>query len=126
MVARMLLACFLAGTLVVAGCNQDGGPSPADSESDSDPADEASQVTVTPEMAEMLAKADALDGQTDKVVTRCASCELGMDGTKEYALRVGEYTMYVCQEDCKQAFGKDVAKSVMDMQVPSADESGEP
>ena len=57
-------------------------------------------------MVEVLAKADALDGQSDKIVSLCASCALGMDGSKEHQLHVGEYTMYFCRDDCQQAFSE--------------------
>ena len=81
---------------------------------------------MTPEMAEVLAKADALDGQSDKVVSLCASCALGMDGSEEHSLRVGEYTMYFCSDDCKQEFSKDISESILGMQLPTADKSDNP
>lgn len=126
MVARMVFVCFVAGMLVVSGCGQQGSPSPAGSQPESSPADEALEVAVTPAMAEVLAKADALDGQSDKVVSLCASCALGMDGSEEHSLRVGEYTMYFCSGDCKQEYSKDISQSILGMQLPTAEKSGNP
>ena len=57
-------------------------------------------------MKDILAKADQVNGTADKIVTKCARCNLAMDGTKEHALKVGEYTLLFCSEDCKQTFAK--------------------
>jgi YHS domain-containing protein len=119
MVTRMMLACVLsAGMLVISGCGQQGGPSPVVSQPEASVPDESPAVAATPEMAEVLAKADALDGQGDKIVSLCASCALGMDGSSEHPLHVGEYTMYFCTDDCKQAFSEDISKSVLGMKLP--------
>lgn len=128
MSARMVLAfVFLAaGMLLVSGCGQQGGTSPVASQPEASVSDAPQEFDATPEMAAILAKADALDGQADKIVSRCASCALGMDGSKEHSLHVGEYTMCFCREDCLQAFSKDVAKSVLGLKVPAADGSNVP
>lgn len=127
MTIRGMLPCVLLGVgmLAILGCGQSGNPSSGVAQPEaSTPA--VSDVAVTPEMADLLAKADALDGQTDKIVSRCASCALGMDGSEEHSLRVGEYTMYFCKEDCQQAFDQDVAESVLAMKVPAAGGSDSP
>ena len=128
MVTRMMLARVLlaAGMLVISGCGQQVDPSPVVSQPEASDPDAAPEVAVTPEMVEVLAKADALDGQDDKIVSLCASCALGMDGSNEYPLRVGEYTMYFCADDCKEAFSEDISKSVLGMKLPTADESDSP
>jgi YHS domain-containing protein len=114
MVARlvMVLALLGMGLLGVVGCGQ---PDAGDGTS---AAVDAAEVTVTPEMSDILAKADALDGETDKVVTLCASCSLGMDGLAEHSLEVGEYTMYFCKDYCKQRFSKNITESVLKMKIP--------
>lgn len=128
MFTRMTLACGLlaAGTFVISGCGQQGGPSPVASQPESSVPDTPMKFTATPRMAEVLAKADALDGQTDKIVTRCASCALGMDSSNEHRLQVGEYTMYFCTDDCKKAFREDIAKSVLGLKLTAADKSASP
>ena len=119
MLTRIVFVCCDAAMLVVFGGGQEGSPSPVSSQPESNPADEALEVTVTPETAEVLAKADGLEGQSDKVVSLCASCALGMDGSEEHSLRVGEYTMYFCADDCKQEFSKDISESILGMQLPT-------
>lgn len=128
MSTRMTLACVLlfAGTLVVSGCGQQGGPSPAASQPEASVSDAPAEFAATPEMVEVLAKADALDGQSDKTVSLCASCVLGMDGSKEHQLHVGEYTMCFCADHCKQAFSEDISKSVLAMKLPAEEKSDTP
>lgn len=78
----------------------------------------ASPADSQAEVVAKLAKADALDGQTDNVVTRCASCVLRMDGKPEHSLKALDYTLHFCTENCAHEFGKDLTKSVLAMQVP--------
>ena len=128
MVARMMLVCVLlpAGMLSICGCSEQGSPSPVASPPEAIATDAPPEVVVTPEMAEVLAKADALDGQSDKIVSLCASCALGMDGSNEHALPVGEYTMCFCADDCKQAFSEDIRQSVLGMKLPAPDAKDSP
>ena len=65
-----------------------------------------------------LAEADEFDGKTDKVVSKCASCTLGMDGKSEHALEVSGYTLHFCSEDCKTGFEKDTAKAILALKIP--------
>ena len=54
-----------------------------------------------------LAKADAADGAPDKVVSKCPTCMLAMDGKAAFSATCGEYTVHLCSEGCKEAFAKD-------------------
>ena len=65
-----------------------------------------------------LAEADALDGTTDKIIQRCASCALGMDGKSEHALELSGYTLYFCSGSCQEEFAKDLTKSILDLEIP--------
>jgi len=65
-----------------------------------------------------LAKADLLDGKADKIVTRCASCALGMDGKAEHSLKALDYTMYFCTAGCAERFAKNMTESIEAMEVP--------
>ena len=67
-----------------------------------------------------LAKADQIDGQADKIVGRCASCALSMDGKPDHALKVLDYTLYFCKEACAQLFAKNMTKSVLAMKIPES------
>ena len=69
-------------------------------------------------MEAKLAQADLLDGKADKIVTRCASCALKMDGSSEYTLKVLNYTLYFCTERCAKTFAEDTTKAVLALQVP--------
>ncbi len=75
-------------------------------------------ATGTNDVAAKLAKADAVDGKTDKVVAKCAACSLGMDGSAEHELAVKDYKMHFCSADCKKSFEADPEKSVMAMKIP--------
>lgn len=66
----------------------------------------------------MLTEADEFDGKTDKVVSKCASCALGMDGKSEHALEVSGYTLHFCSEDCKTGFEKDTTKAILALKIP--------
>lgn len=125
MVVGRILACVSLGlgTIVVFGCGQPGDATPAASQPDPSVADVSEEVAATPEMTVVLARADAVDGQSDKVVSKCASCALGMDGSSDHTLHVGEYTMCFCSDHCKQAFSEDIPKSVMAMDLSAADKS---
>ena len=80
--------------------------------------DASKQAGITDQMKDILAKADLVDGTADKVITKCAACELAMDGDKEHSLKVGEYTLLFCSEECKERFAKDVEKSVLGIKLP--------
>ncbi len=73
---------------------------------------------IEPEVMAMLAKADALDGATDKGVHKCATCALGMDGKKEHSAETWGYTMHFCTGQCKTAFSKDLKKSILGLKIP--------
>jgi hypothetical protein len=108
----------LAG-LACGACNQKPAATPAPAPAEAAEAPEnAVVITVTSQMSDVLAKADKVDGTEDKTVSKCASCNLGMDGSKEHALKVGEFTLLFCGDDCKQEFSKDLEKSVVAIKIP--------
>ena len=78
----------------------------------------SNQAEVTEQMKDVLAKADQVDGTADKIVSKCAACDLAMDGVTEDALKVGQYTLLFCSDDCKQAYAKDLEKSVLAIKLP--------
>ncbi len=65
-----------------------------------------------------LARADSFDGKTDKVVSKCPSCALEMDGSNEHALKVSGYKLHFCSADCKTGFEKDTTKAILALQIP--------
>ncbi|MGO8752814.1 MAG: hypothetical protein ACLQNE_43280 [Thermoguttaceae bacterium] len=80
--------------------------------------DASKPAEITDQMKDILAKADLADGTADKIVSKCAACDLAMDGSKEHALTVGQYTLLFCSEECKQGFAKDLEKSVLGIKLP--------
>ncbi len=65
-----------------------------------------------------LAKADALDGEVDKVVKRCGNCRLGMDGKPEHSLTVQDYTLHFCTEHCQKRTAEDAEGHILAWQIP--------
>ncbi len=82
------------------------------------PKPEERGASVRDEMLAKLATADRLDGKADKIVVRCASCALSMDGIADHALKAHGYTLYFCQAGCAQRFGEDIEASVLAMEIP--------
>jgi hypothetical protein len=66
----------------------------------------------------LLVAADKFDGKEDKIIARCASCALGMDGKKEHSLEFMDYTFHFCTADCRKKFGEDLVKSVLALKIP--------
>ena len=66
----------------------------------------------------MLAKADAVDGKTDKVVSKCTGCGLTMGGDPAHASTVGDYKLHLCSADCKKAVDGDLSKAILALKIP--------
>ncbi|MBP1598907.1 MAG: hypothetical protein H6Q05_4284 [Acidobacteria bacterium] len=107
---KMIVGLLLAGMLMISGCST--GEPPADSGK--------SAVTATPSPAAIavLAKADAADGTVDKVVSKCVTCMLGMDGNPENSAAYGEYSVHLCSKDCRETFVKDPEKALLALKFP--------
>jgi YHS domain-containing protein len=112
--------CLGLAVLLV-GCG--GGETTPEEESSttgSQPADEAAADAEA--IATKLAAADALDGNVDQIVTRCASCALLMDGKKDHAVEYEGYTLYFCREGCKERFEKDMEGMLVALEIPEQSE----
>jgi YHS domain-containing protein len=70
------------------------------------------------EVEAMLAKADAFDGTTDKIVSKCVQCALAMDGDPEFATEAFGYTLHFCSAHCKETFEEDTTKAILAMEIP--------
>ncbi len=66
----------------------------------------------------ILAKADARDGSVDKVVSKCVTCRLVMEGSPEYSVNYGGYAVHLCSEECKKAFSEDPEKALQALSFP--------
>ena len=58
---------------------------------------------------------DAIDGQVDHVVSKCASCALAMAGHPDHSLAVEGYQMHFCSEACRTGFGKDATDIIHEL-----------
>lgn len=81
----------------------------------------AAEAAADPAVVAKLTAADALDGTVDGVVSRCAGCSLGMDGSDKHALTVGAHKMHFCSDHCRSTFAKDVTKGILALSVPSGE-----
>ena len=116
------LPVVVLSVLLIAGCNAEQGQKPAAEQT----TDTATVVEVTDEMSSILAKADAVDGTTDKIVANCPVCLLGMAGSNEHELAVGDYTLRFCSDHCKHSFAEDVTKSVLEIEIPTDSQESSP
>lgn len=62
-----------------------------------------------------LETADSADNQTDKVVSKCTMCKLGMEGKPEHTVSYGEYTLLFCSDHCKTSFEKDPETALLSL-----------
>ena len=84
------------------------------------------QAPCTDQMKDVLAKADQVDGTSDKTVSKCAACNLAMNGVHDHALKVGEYTLLFCSDDCKQTYATNLEKAVLGTKLPIPNQSATP
>ncbi len=123
MFSRMSLVrtCGLAlvvSLVAMAGCSKKEDAKPtADAKPDVAKPD-TEDAKRSGEVAAKLAKADLVDGKSDKIVTRCPSCSLRMDGTADHALKALDYTLYFCTEGCAKGFGENMTESILAMKTP--------
>jgi hypothetical protein len=115
-----LVVIMLIG-MGAAGCPKEETTPPAASPAAPPPAEETSpeaRIDTTPgqdttAMVTQLAKADAYDGTTDKIVSKCAACGLQMDGSAEHTIVVEGYTMHLCSDQCLKHVEKDPAETIL-------------
>ncbi len=118
--------CAAAGlmiAMVILGCGEEKAPTTAPA-ADEKPATTTPAASAAPTagVTAMLAKADAVDGKTDKVVSKCPGCGLAMDGDPAHASTVGDYKVHLCSADCKKAFDGDPSKVVLALEIPEKTE----
>ena len=129
---QSLIAIFIPAIAVCwmwAGCkkpDESGAASPAVEGSKPEATAKTTAKTTTTEptggindkaVQMKLAMADAVDGKVDHVVSKCAKCMLGMDGSAEHAAKYAGYTLHFCSADCKEGFEKDPEQSVLALKV---------
>jgi YHS domain-containing protein len=109
-IIRIITSLGLLSAFLIMGCGGGKTPSVADN----------SVNAAKPSAAALaaLAKADAADGKVDKVVSKCLTCMLGMEGKPENATAYGEFTLHFCSKTCKEAFLSDPEKVALALKFP--------
>jgi hypothetical protein len=107
---KVARAAFLLCAILLTGCGKTEEPST--SPVSTNQSDSAAAVLTA------LAKADAADGTVDKVVSKCVTCKLGMEGKPEFATTWGDYTVRLCSAECKETFTKDPEKALLALKFP--------
>ena len=103
---------FSLVTVAFVGCRKETAePSPALA-----PATAASKDKMA--IRARLAEADLVDGEADHIVSKCASCEPGMDGSHEHGIKIAGYELLFCSADCKDEFAKDTNASILALVIP--------
>lgn len=69
--------------------------------------------------AALLVAADRADGNEDHVVTRCAVCGLGMDGSPDITSSWEGYTFHHCSPHCREQFTRDPGKVLARLELPA-------
>ena len=109
--SSVLAIAFLV--LAVAGCEGGGTEAP----SGEDPGPGAGPQPSAAGLA-VLVKADAADGAEDKVVSKCLTCNLGMEGSAEHVAMLGDYKLHLCSDECKAGFEAAPEKALLALKLP--------
>jgi YHS domain-containing protein len=67
------------------------------------------------EVLARMAEADAADGTVDKVIRKCVTCSLYMDGDAAYTATAHGYEVHLCSESCLDRFQRDPDRAVRSM-----------
>lgn len=78
----------------------------------------SAEATAPVDIEAKLAKADAFDGKTDKVVAKCSACQLHMEGSPDQVVELKGYKLHFCSESCKKSYEKEPEKSFAAMKMP--------
>ena len=111
--SRLLLG-LIAAVLAV-GLVSCSAKTASETDSKTGAAGGSAAVKVSPAAVAALAKADEADGASDKVVSKCLMCALAMDGSADIASKVGDYTLHLCSDKCKEAVDADPEKALASM-----------
>jgi hypothetical protein len=109
-IIMIITSLGLLSAFLILGCAGGKTPSVADSN--------ANAAKPSPATLAALAKADTADGKADKIVSKCLTCMLGMEGQPENATTYGEFTLYFCSKSCKEAFLSDPEKAALALKFP--------
>jgi hypothetical protein len=108
-----MFAALAAGML---GCGEKAEQESTDMHGNA--AEEMATQQISAELATVLAKADAVDGTEDHVVSKCSGCKLGMAGKADYAMQVGDYSLHFCSATCKDTFAAKGEEAILALEIP--------
>jgi hypothetical protein len=115
--AVLLIAAVAGGVL---GCGEKAEQHAEAAKSHVDAAMDHGTAEVSAQVVALLAKADAVDGKVDHVVSQCSGCKLKMAGSPDHALQVGDYTMRFCSTGCQEHFAEGTEEAILAMEIPDA------
>ena len=104
MLMRFALAIVMVTFTVGCGGNDTVPPIGTTPEMNGTVTGEAAMNAEKATLTDALVSADLADGTADKVITKCAPCNLSMNGDPKYTVEVKEYTAHLCSHDCKVNF----------------------
>ena len=104
---RWCVGCVALGLVLAVGCREEDAGEKKDA-----PSADVETVAVK------LAAADAYDGTTDKIVSKCLTCGLKMEGSDEHAVTVEGYAVHLCGPERATKFKEDTTKAILALQVP--------
>jgi YHS domain-containing protein len=100
----LLFVSMLVMSTILMGCSGQEAPTAMDQTAPS-----AAALTA-------LEMADSADGTSDKVVSKCPSCKLKMNGKAEHSATFGGYELHFCTDYCKESFEKDPEKALASLE----------
>ena len=115
--AVLLIAMVAVGAL---GCAEKAEQHEEATKTHAEAAEGKATAVVSAQLAAHLAKADAVDGKQDMVVSQCSGCKLKMAGSAEHAVEVGEYSMQFCSTGCKDHFAEGGEEAILALEIPEA------
>lgn len=110
-IGRGLCLGLAAAWLLAAGCNREESAGGVDNGATVSADSDAKVLAI-------LARADAADGTTDRVVTKCPGCSLVMNGKAEHDLKAHGYTLHFCSGMCRDGFAGNLTQSILALKVP--------
>jgi hypothetical protein len=115
----MLLVVALVGGVL--GCGEKAEQHAEAAKAHADAAVGQSATQMSTQLAAHLAKADAVDGTQDHVVSQCSGCKLKMAGSPDYVLQVGDYSMQFCSAGCRDHLAEGGEAAILALEIPDTE-----
>lgn len=114
----LAVVVFAAMAAVMLGCGEKADQETAAAHGNA--AKEMASTQVSAAVTTVLAKADAVDGTEDHVVSKCPGCKLNMAGKEENSMQVGDYSLHFCSTTCKDSFAAKGEEAILALKIPEA------